>query len=136
MSYPGSLRSAPSTMVARIIAILEKYTLRVAFSLMTGVITSHIMKKTLDPKVLYGQFSDFPAAWVACVPSPSYIDTYDYIGRLQVHATKGVLDECSKWKEFIFFAYLLMMVNFLVCLITHSESTIWHHFRSIKGCKS
>ena len=72
-------------MVARIVALLETYLHLVAFALLTGVITSRITSATLQPKVLYGQFSDFPAAWVACVPSPDYIYTYDYIGRLQVH---------------------------------------------------
>ena len=85
VGLPGNPRAAPSTMVARIVAVIQKYFLIVAFSLMTSVITSRILKTNLQSKVLYGQFSDFPAAWVACVPSPAYIDTYDYISRLQVH---------------------------------------------------
>ena len=85
VGYSGGITQAPSTMVARIVALLETYLHLIAFALLTGVITSRITEVTLKPKVLYGQFKDFPAAWVACVPSPDYIYTYDYIGRLQVH---------------------------------------------------
>ena len=152
VGYSGSLIHAPSTMVARIIAVLEKYFLLIAFALLTGVITSRITSTTLQSKVLYGQFSDFPAAWVACVPSPAYIDTYDYIGRLQVHniliasdkiIASGTQLQCLltlinvvEMLKKILKSWSPMMFNFLVCFIIHPKPEMGMHTAGGKKCFS